>query len=243
MRQSYSRNVCLGSPASDPETGISQESVSLASIARKNTGRGVKTWGQKEKQEQQWCLEVNAMPLYSRFLQIPEAPAQRVFLQQQGVGSWKWKHLGHQCAERTLRGHWVTVKSLWQSRVQFLSPRFAQSMAMIPLTQLFCSLTGFSYFFWLTQKGPGSKSFQIFMEWVTEPLSELFPDSLLSPKKHFLSLPKAIQILSWNVFLKLGCQANPNSLFLFLLLFFCLLGPLIFATLPLKDKHNAWLLV
>lgn len=45
-----------------------------------------------------------------------------------------------------------------------LSPRFAQSMVMIPLIQLFCSLTGFSYFFWLTPKGPGSKTFQTFME-------------------------------------------------------------------------------
>ena len=117
----------------------------------------------------------------------------------------------------------------------FLSPRFTQSMATILLTQLFCSLMGFSYFFWLTQKGPGSKTFQTFMEWVTEPLSELFPDSLLSPMKHFLSLPKAIQILSWNVFLKLGCQGNPIAFsFFFLFFVFCLLGPCFLPPCPLK---------
>lgn len=77
-------------------------------------------WSQKEKPEQQWCLEVNAMPLYSGFLQIPEAPAKRVFLQQRGeAGSWKWKHPGSQCAERALRGHWATVESPWQPRVQY----------------------------------------------------------------------------------------------------------------------------
>lgn len=42
-------------------------------------------------------------------------------------------------------------------------------------------------------------------------------------------------------FPEVGLPGKPNSLFFFFLVFW-LLVPLLLATLPLKDKHNAWLL-